>query len=218
MKRTMLLASLMLISAAVPAAIRGGDRAGDVATGKRLYAADCAVCHGAEGEGLASASIPVLAGQEDWYLHRQLEAYRNGVRGKHADDIYGALMAPIAKDTREFRGPGTLDNIVAFIQTLKAPKPAPTVRGNADHGKTLYAVCAACHGDRAEGKKAFDAPRLNHQGDRYLVRQLENYKKGVRGAGPKDIYGQQMYGVAQTLAGEQDIRDVVSYINTLSTE
>jgi cytochrome c oxidase subunit 2 len=32
----------------------------------------------------------------DWYMARQLRNFREGVRGTHAQDIYGAQMALVA--------------------------------------------------------------------------------------------------------------------------
>jgi cytochrome c553 len=43
-------------------------------TGRRLYARDCARCHGPHGEGDAAAFRPILAGQHYAYLLRQLRA------------------------------------------------------------------------------------------------------------------------------------------------
>jgi len=60
-----------------------------------------------------------------------------------------------------------------------------------------------------------NAPRLNGVNDWYLVRQIENYKQGVRGTHPKDLYGKQMTLLSSMLRDEEDINDVVAYINTL---
>ena len=62
--------------------------------------------------------------------------------------------------------------------------------GDAAAGKTLYATCAACHGQQAEGTEALHAPKLAGQEEWYLVRQLQNFKAGIRGADKKDTYGQ----------------------------
>jgi len=51
--------------------------------------------------------------------------------------------------------------------------------------------------------------------DWYLERQLQYFKDGVRGSHPDDIYGDQMNLVANVLVGDNAIKDVVAYINTL---
>jgi cytochrome c oxidase subunit II len=68
---------------------------GDVNNGRQRYAT-CAACHGAEGRGIAATNAPRLQGMSDWYMARQLKNFRDGVRGAHAQDIYGGQMALIA--------------------------------------------------------------------------------------------------------------------------
>jgi cytochrome c oxidase subunit 2 len=109
-----------------------------------------------------------------------------------------------------------VDNVVAYIGTLTAPPPAPTVQGDAAVGKQLYATCAACHGPKAEGNVALNAPRLTDQDDWYLVRELQKNKKGIRGTNPKDTFGAQMKPMAAMLADDQAINNVVVYIHRSS--
>jgi cytochrome c oxidase subunit II len=87
--------------------------------------------------------------------------------------------------------------------------------GDAAKGKTLYATCGACHGANGEGMEALNAPKLAGQEEWYLIRQLENFKAGIRGANPKDTYGMQMAPMAQTLPTPQAMADVAAYIKTL---
>lgn len=89
------------------------------------------------------------------------------------------------------------------------------VAGDAEAGKPLFAVCAACHGAQAEGNLAMNAPKLSGQGDWYLKRQLNNFKHGARGAHDKDVYGKQMAPMAATLADDAAVNNVVAYIKTL---
>jgi len=51
--------------------------------------------------------------------------------------------------------------------------------------------------------------------DWYLVTQLKNFKQGIRGAHPKDMYGPQMASMAAILADDQATNDLVAYINSL---
>ena len=64
---------------------------GDAKRGEALYAT-CAACHGAKGEGVQALGAPALAGLNDWYLATQLANFKNGTRGSHPDDTYGAQM------------------------------------------------------------------------------------------------------------------------------
>ena len=85
-------------------------------------------------------------------------------------------------------------------------------------GAAQYAVCAACHGQQGEGLVALNAPKLTGQGAWYITRQIENYKKGARGAHEDDTYGRQMAPMAATLPTPQAIANVAAYIGTLPDE
>lgn len=80
----------------------------------------CVACHGAEGQGKGLLSAPRLAGQADWYLHRQLKLYSLGWRGKHTHDQFGTQMRFM---TRTIQNPERLDDLLAYIATL-APQPS----------------------------------------------------------------------------------------------
>lgn len=86
---------------------------------------------------------------------------------------------------------------------------------DAEAGRVLYGTCAACHGPNGEGLEALNAPKIAGQQAWYTVRQLQNFKNGVRGADSRDIYGQQMAPMAQILTTEEAIRNVAAYIQTL---
>ena len=185
--------------------------AADVAAGKAAYAV-CVACHGANGEGNQALNAPRLAGQEPWYISRQLAAYKAGIRGTAPGDVPGMQMRPMAMTVAT---PEQEANLIEYIGTLPAD-PAPiTIEGDAVAGKAAYAVCVACHGAQAEGLEALGGPRLSGQNDWYLVQQLQNYKNGRRAYDPSDTYGQQMKPMAMILANDKAINDVVAYINTL---
>lgn len=186
---------------------------GNATAGAAQYAV-CSACHGPRAEGMPALNAPKLAGQDPWYIEQQLENYRTGLRGAHEADTYGRQMAPMA---RTLATPEAVANVLAYLAGLPDEPPAHTVEGNVAAGAKRYAVCAYCHGARGQGIEHMNAPRLAGMSDWYLVRQLENFKSGVRGGHPSDYYGKQMGFMAETLQNEQAIRDVVAYINTLST-
>jgi cytochrome c oxidase subunit II len=183
--------------------------AGDPAAGKPLYAV-CAACHSSQAEGNPALHAPKLSGQGSWYLKRQLQYFKNGVRGTHDKDVFGKTMAPMAATLGD---DAAIDNVVAYIKTLP-DNPAPPTVGNTTNGQKLFATtCAACHGSDGRGIQAMNAPRLKDMSDWYLVTQLKNFKQGIRGAHPKDMYGPQMAAMAAILADDQAINDLVAYIN-----
>jgi cytochrome c oxidase subunit 2 len=184
--------------------------AGDAAAGKPLYAV-CSACHGLQAEGNAALHAPKLTGQGDWYLKRQLKYYKHGARGTHEKDVFGKMMAPMAATLPD---DAAIDNVTAYIKTLpNTPAPA-TVKGNAHNGQARYVTCGACHGADGRGIQAMNAPGLKGMSDWYLVTQLKNFKQGIRGAHPQDMYGGQMALMAAILIDDQAIDDMVAYINT----
>lgn len=98
-----------------------------------------------------------------------------------------------------------------FLSVFSSSAPAQDVEA----GRVLYNVCSACHGPDGEGLEALNAPKIAGQQSWYTIRQLQNFKSGVRGSNPQDIYGQQMAPMAQTLVTDQQIRDVAAYIQSL---
>jgi cytochrome c oxidase subunit 2 len=172
----------------------------------------CATCHGAKGEGNLDQHGPKLSGQEPWYLKRQLEYYKQGVRGTHADDAYGKLMAPMAATLFNEQA---IDNVIAYIQTLPDDPAPATVKGNVEKGEKTYRLCAYCHGPKGDGRWALNAPRQAGMSDWYLVTQLKNFKHDIRGNHSGDLYGSQMSAMAKTLSSDEIINNLVAYINTL---
>jgi len=76
------------------------------------------------------------------------------------------------------------------------------IKGNASAGKAKSASCAACHGK--DGNSAAPSfPKLAGQGEKYLIKQMEDIKSGAR--------------VVPTMAGqlngksEQDLADIAAY-------
>jgi cytochrome c oxidase subunit 2 len=185
---------------------------GDVAAGKQSYAV-CAACHGLQAEGNLALHAPKLSGQGDWYLQRQLKYFKNGARGTHDKDVFGKMMAPMAATLGDDTA---IDNVSAYIKTLSdSPAPA-TVKGNANNGQALYvSTCGTCHGPNGRGLQSTNAPGLKGMSDWYLVTQLKNFKQGIRGAHPQDMYGPQMALMSETLPDDRAINDLVAYINTL---
>jgi cytochrome c553 len=105
--------------------------------------------------------------------------------------------------------------VAAFVVSLPTPRPPATLTGDVERGRTAYATCLACHGERAAGNEALKAPALSRQADWYLVAQIQKFRAGWRGTHPRDETGAQMRPMAMTLGDERAIRDVVAYIRSL---
>ena len=179
--------------------------------GKNLYGV-CASCHGPDGGGNKALNAPRISGQKAWYVARQLANFKSGIRGSHEKDIYGQQMRPMSMTLANDQ---MIADVSDYVSTLKSPASSPTIKGDAAAGKAAYAICASCHGANGEGNKALNAPAIAGQNDWYIVRQLYNFKNGIRGADPKDTYGQQMRPMAMTLPNDAAINNIAAYISTL---
>jgi len=184
---------------------------GDPAKGQANFAL-CVACHAASGEGNKTMNSPSIAGQEDWYLVRQLQYFKDGIRGANPKDPIGLTMRPMAMTLTT---PEVVADVAAYVKSLKPVKHERTLDGDAAKGKALYAVCTACHGPDGKGMQPMNSPNLLLQQDWYLFKQLKDFKDGIRGTDPKDIPGQQMRPMAMTLPDDQAIKDVIAYIQTL---
>ncbi len=137
------------------------------------YAADdievkaqpCAACHGGKGVPIDPKTIPVIWGQEQSYLMKQLRDFRNGERNS-------PVMSPIANDLAE----GDLRRIAAYFaaktwpaRRVSAKPPAPP-KG--------IAQCQACHQQNFQG--GMPAPRLAGLSYEYLVAAMRAFAKEER--------------------------------------
>jgi cytochrome c oxidase subunit 2 len=192
--------------------------AGDPVAGQSHYAI-CATCHGAKGEGNLALNSPKLSGQEDWYIRRQLHNFKHGIRGAHDDDVYGKQMAPMAG---VLANEAAIRDVSAYIKTLPESTAtegaSPHLVGDRDRGRKLYVTCGTCHGVNGQGNYALNSPRLSGQEGWYLKRQLGNFRQGIRGAHPDDLFGPQMGSMSRMLRNEKDTNDVIAYITTLRSE
>src|SRR5690554_5905316 len=171
----------------------------------------CLTCHGADGQGNVGIDAPRLAGMERWYLKHQLELFRDGLRGTHPEDLPGREMQPMAAILTD----ESIEDILDWAEQWEYQAAEVTLSGDTRRGEELYASCSACHGEEAQGNEALRAPALAGQNDFYLYNQLKNFKAGVRGYDRRDQYGTQMRLMAQKIADEEAMRDIVAYINTL---
>jgi len=197
---------LSVLTAAIACAMLSGAATAD---NKFDY---CLLCHGANANGNYGIRAPKISGMEPWYLARQLDNFASGARGVPAQDDSGHEMGPVGM---RLKHEGITEAAVQFIGTLESRRPAATIKGDVAHGRQLYAPCAACHGARGEGSATLQSPALAARSDWYLLTQLANFKRGLRGADERDSYGAQMRTVTATLADDKAIADVVAYINTL---
>jgi len=82
---------------------------GNVATGRRIYAKECASCHAGDASGNAGRLIPPLVGQHSLYLLQQVNRFRKGERVHDAP-----------RDAEVFRefSDAEIGDILAWLATL----------------------------------------------------------------------------------------------------
>ncbi|ABG40242.1 cytochrome c, class I [Paraglaciecola sp. T6c] len=171
----------------------------------------CTVCHGSQLKGNANIQAPRLGGLSKWYIERQLNNFKQGIRGAHTNDVTGSEMQAMARHLT----PSDISAIASWIGQTESPKPATTLHGDIDAGKTLYQACAACHGADGGGNKAIGAPRLSGINDWYVLTQINHFREGIRGNDQKDIYGQQMKAAVSMVQSDPDAVNLAAYISQL---
>lgn len=107
-----------LMGMALP--VQGGD-----AVAGKARAASCVACHGEDGIS-PNPSWPNLAGQQKGYLIREMQYFRDGVRGD-------AMMTPMAKTLSD----EDVENVAEYYSGLCACKEAaiPTADGDSETGE-----------------------------------------------------------------------------------
>lgn len=132
----------------------------DVEDGGRLYRANCSICHGAQGDGIAGIDLG----------HGKFR------RAKNDDDVAAIIRTGIAGTAMP---PNTFSDfqsltIVAYLHSIAAATATSTSGGDPAIGKAIYAGkggCASCHRIRGEGSRT--GPDLSDIGNLRLGGELE---------------------------------------------
>jgi cytochrome c553 len=83
--------------------------------------------------------------------------------------------------------------------------PAALAQGDAQAGQAKATVCAACHGATGNDSPLPNMPKLGGQGERYLFKQLQEIKAGIRVV-------PTMQGIVAPMS-EQDLADVAAFFS-----
>ena len=117
------------------------------ATGQRLFANSCAMCHGSDARG--ARGFPNLT-DNDWLYGNSFDTVMQSM----ADGRAGVMPVMV----------GGLDDsaiaeLVVYVQSMAGQKADP---GMAARGKKNFdMLCVACHGVDGSGNQALGSPRLN---------------------------------------------------------
>lgn len=142
-----------------------------MAIGERLFANNCAQCHGADARG--SKSFPNLT-DADWlggkgeeYIHKTIVEGRTG------------MMPPMAAAV------GTAEDVKNLSHYVLSLSGSPHNDVAAQLGKAKFAACAACHGPDGKGNQALGAPNLADKvwlhgwGEAAIAAMINNGKSNV---------------------------------------
>jgi cytochrome c553 len=180
----------VLVALCAPA--KAAEAVPDPAT-QREFAAKllvCDACH--EAGGRSKATIPIIAGQQENYVMKQLRDFRSGDRNFEimkwmADTLTAEEMAPAAAHFAQKNWPARVTNAAA----TQAP------RG--------MGACQACHQQNFAG--GLPAPRLAGQSYDYLVEAMRRFAEGERTNSPdmvlimKEISPADRQAMARYLSG-----------------
>lgn len=183
--------------------------------GGQLYAENCAVCHGDNGEGRVGANL-----SKDW------PSIRPDLRVKSVIET-GVPGSPMPAWSQEEGGPLTDAEIEALtvyilswetggippVSSMATPTPrppitpVPEVEGDPNRGAVLYGEnCAVCHGPNGEGRVgavlAKDWPSIRPD-----LRVKGVIEAGVPGS-PMPAWSQQQGGPLT----DAEINDIVAFI------
>lgn len=182
-----------------------------LANGEAGYRANCAVCHGVNGEGNPAIQSPALAGQSAAYMQRQITYYKSGLRGAHKEDNAAKSMVAIASTIEASEA----ESISTYLSSASVNK-ALGVDGDLVRGEKYYqSYCGSCHGAKAEGNELLNSPKLTILSAPYMQRQYDHFLRGIRGVEKEDKFGRQMALIASGMKDPDIISDMIAYITHL---
>lgn len=153
-----------------------------LATGQRIYASNCSICHGSTAQG--ALGFPNLT-DTDWLYGGSAAAIKHTIlNGRNGAMPANGLKPNMTATERS--------DITAHVLSLSGREAA----GDAKKGKALYAqACAACHAADGSGNQAVGAPNLTDNiwlyggSEKQIEFTIENGRAGVMPAW-KEILGE----------------------------
>ena len=160
----------------------------------------CFTCHGDKGLPAISA-VPILAGQEFYYMYVQLKDMKKGLR---ASPIMSPIVANIKKKD--------LKLLAQYFSEQPWPKTDYAIdskRAKAARLVLSAGQCTVCHLSTLKGNSR--VPRLSNQHPEYLKNAMLDYKNNIRKNAPA------MSTLFKTF-NEQEIQDVADYLGSFKAK
>ena len=162
-------------------------------TGERLFANNCAQCHGADARG--SKGFPNLT-DKDWLWGGSPAAIEQTIlHGREGNMPVMAAAVGSADDVR---------NVANYVLSLSG-SPHNTIA--AQLGRDKFGACAACHGPKGQGNTALGAPNLSDKvwlhgwGEDAIVAMVQRGKTNVMPAHAGRLTPEQIHVLAAYVWG-----------------
>jgi cytochrome c553 len=190
---------MALVYAGAAAAAAPQAPKADLARGQQIATTVCAACHGANGVSVAPAN-PHLAGQDAWYIQRQLAAFKAGTR-----------VNPIMQGMAAGLTPEDMLSVGAYYSQQKPAQGMARDKALADRGQKIWRAgvkattvpaCAGCHGAAGRGIAA-QYPALAGQYPELLYSWLKAFSTGER--------AHEAMGLVASKMTEADMKAVAEY-------
>lgn len=178
--------------------------AGNVDAGKQKSMV-CAACHNADGNSTLTEN-PILAGQHESYLFKQLMNFKTPDSGRQNAIMAGMVAALTEQDMRD----------LAAFYASQAPNERASKEEFVALGEKIWRggipekqvpACTGCHGPAGEGNGPAAFPILSGQHAEYTIAQLQLFRSGARANDPNGM----MRGVANRMT-DAEMEAVAEYL------
>ena len=178
------------------------DSAYDATKARIVFEETCSQCHSftqvvnapPKSKGEAIALVQRMVGNG---LAASDEDLNTVIR--YLTETYANASMPTPENTADPEGPTDTPEGVAMTAT-------------GTNGKALYSqkLCISCHGPAGKTPVDQNYPRLAHQNKKYLVRQFQDIKSGLRNNGMTSM----MSSIAQNVS-DDEIEAIAEYLSTV---
>ena len=172
------------------------------AIGERLFANNCAQCHGADAKG--SKGFPNLT-DGDWLWGGEYDTIVETITKGREGNM--PVMAPAVGTSDDVR------NVAHYVLSLSGSPHNPLY---AQLGKPKFVACAACHGPAGKGNPALGAPNLSDKiwlhgwGEEAVMAMINGGKHNVMPAHGERLTPEQIRVLASYVWGLSQSRSVAA--------
>jgi cytochrome c553 len=195
----------------------------DLRNGKDINGV-CAGCHGDDGQGGKDGEYPRIAGLPLRYIYKQIKLFQQNVRPNlpmrehvHERQLSDQEILDIAAYLSAVRLPTRLEpmdekdsrfDAYDRMMALQRVVQIPAYAGDLAAGHKAYAKeCRSCHGAEGWGNIDKQIPQLAGQYTRYLWRQIDKFRTGIRVHDPEAPEDDILTDFTPT-----ELRDILAYL------